>query len=44
MSIPVIAAANLDPANERGKQLLDCMGERNCAALADYGCSGLRTA
>ena len=42
MSIPVISAANLDPANERGKQLLDCLGHRNCQALADYGCSGLR--
>ena len=42
MSIPVIAAANLDPANERGKQLLDCMGHRSCQALADYGCSELR--
>jgi len=43
MSIPVIAAANLDPANERGKQLLECMGQRACQALADYGCTGLRT-
>jgi hypothetical protein len=43
MSIPVISAANLDPANERGKQLLDCMGHRSCQALADYGCTGLRT-
>jgi aminoglycoside phosphotransferase (APT) family kinase protein len=42
MSIPVISAANLDPANERGKQLLDCMGNRNCQALADYCCTGLR--
>jgi Phosphotransferase enzyme family len=42
MSIPVIAAANLDPANERGKQLLDCLGHRSCQALADYGCTGLR--
>lgn len=42
MSIPVISAANLDPANERGKQLLDCLGHRNCQALADYGCTGLR--
>jgi hypothetical protein len=44
MSIPVIGAANLDPANERGKQLLDCLGHRSCQALADYGCTGLRTA
>ena len=43
MSIPVISAANLDPANERGKQLLDCLGHRSCQALADYGCTGLRT-
>ena len=43
MSIPVISAANLDPANERGKQLLDCLGHRNCQALVDYGCTGLRT-
>ena len=43
MSIPVIAAANLDPANERGRQLLDCIGHRSCQALADYGCAGLRT-
>jgi len=42
MSIPVISAANLDPANERGKHLLDCMGHRSCQALADYGCSELR--
>ncbi len=42
MSIPVIGAANLDPANERGKQLLDCLGHRNCQALVDYGCTGLR--
>lgn len=42
MSIPVISAANLDPANERGKQLLDCLGHRSCQALADYGCTGLR--
>ena len=42
MSIPVISAANLDPANERGKQLLDCLGQRSCQALADYGCTGLR--
>jgi Ecdysteroid kinase-like family len=42
MSIPVISAANLDPANERGKQLLDCLGTRNLQALADYNCSGLR--
>ena len=44
MSIPVISAANLDPANERGKQLLDCMGHRSCQALVDYDCVGLRTA
>ncbi len=43
MSIPVISAANLDPANERGRQLLDCLGHRSCQALADYGCAGLRT-
>jgi hypothetical protein len=43
MSIPVISAANLDPANERGRQLLDCISERSCQALADYGCTGLRT-
>lgn len=43
MSIPVVAAANLDPANERGKQLLDCLGNRSCQALADYGCTSLRT-
>jgi Ecdysteroid kinase-like family len=42
MSIPVISAANLDPANERGRQLLDCISERSCQALADYGCIGLR--
>ena len=42
MSIPVIAAANLDPANERGKHLLNCLGHRSCQALADYGCSELR--
>ena len=42
MSIPVIAAANLDPANERGRQLLECLGQRSCQALADYGCVGLR--
>ena len=42
MPIPVIAAANLDPANERGRQLLECLGQRNCQALADYGCAGLR--
>ena len=44
MSIPVISAANLDPANERGRQLLDCLGTRACQALADYECAGLRTA
>ncbi|HEY4608611.1 MAG TPA: hypothetical protein VIH06_05385, partial [Ilumatobacteraceae bacterium] len=44
MSIPVISAANLDPANDRGRQLLECMGQRACQALADYGCTGLRTA
>ena len=44
MSIPVISAANLDPANERGKQLLECLGNRSLQALADYGCTGLRTA
>jgi hypothetical protein len=44
MSIPVIAAANLDPANDRGRQLLECMGRRACQALADYGCTGLRSA
>jgi hypothetical protein len=44
MSIPVIGAANLDPANERGRQLLECLGDRSCQALADYGCTGLRTA
>jgi hypothetical protein len=42
MSIPVIGAANLDPANERGRQLLECLGQRNCQALVDYGCAGLR--
>jgi hypothetical protein len=42
MAIPVVAAANLDPANERGKQLLECLGQRSCQALADYGCTGLR--
>ncbi len=30
-------------ANERGRQLLDCLGMRSCQALADYGCTGLRT-
>jgi ecdysteroid kinase len=44
MSIPVIGAANLDPANDRGRQLLDCLGTRACQALADYDCVGLRTA
>jgi hypothetical protein len=44
MSIPVIGAANLDPANERGRQLLECLGDRSCQALADYGCTMLRTA
>jgi hypothetical protein len=44
MSIPVISAANLDPANERGKQLLGCMAQRACQALVDYGCTGLRIA
>ena len=29
LSIPVISAANLDPANDRGKQLLDCLATRN---------------
>jgi Ecdysteroid kinase-like family len=43
MSIPVISAANLDPANDRGRQLLECLGMRSCQALADYGCTGLRT-
>jgi hypothetical protein len=43
LSIPVISAANLDPANERGKQLLDCLGTRNLQALVDYECTGLRT-
>ena len=42
MSIPVISAANLDPANERGRQLLHTLGDRNCQALVDYGCTGLR--
>jgi hypothetical protein len=42
MSIPVIGAANLDPANERGRQLLECLGQRNCQALVDYGCAGLQ--
>jgi hypothetical protein len=42
MSIPVVSAANLDPANERGRQLLECLGQRSCQALADYGCVGLR--
>jgi len=44
MSIPVISAANLDPANDRGRQLLECMGHRACQALADYDCRGLSTA
>lgn len=43
MSIPVISAANLDPANDRGRQLLDCLANRACQALADYDCAGLRT-
>lgn len=43
MSIPVISAANLDPANERGRQLLECLGQRSCQALADYECTGLRS-
>jgi len=43
MSIPVISAANLDPANDRGRQLLECMGQRACQALADYCCTGLRS-
>ena len=41
MSIPVISAANLDPANERGKQLLDCMGHRAArpwSTTAAWGC------
>ena len=42
MSIPVISAANLDPANDRGKQLLNCLATRNLQALVDYGCTGLR--
>jgi Ecdysteroid kinase-like family len=41
LSIPVISAANLDPANDRGKQLLSCLGTRNLEALVDYGCTGL---
>ena len=44
MSIPVISAANLDPANDRGQHLLHCLATRACQALADYGCVGLRTA
>ena len=32
LSIPVISAANLDPANDRGRQLLDCLGTRNLQA------------
>jgi hypothetical protein len=43
MAIPVVAAANLDPANDRGKQLLECLGQRSCQALEDYGCVRLRT-
>jgi hypothetical protein len=43
LAIPVISAANLDPANDRGKQLLGCLGNRNLQALVDYGCTGLRT-
>jgi Ecdysteroid kinase-like family len=43
LSIPVISAANLDPANDRGKQLLQCLANRNLQALVDYGCTGLRT-
>ena len=43
MSIPVISAANLDPANERGHSCWIAISERSCQALADYGCTGLRT-
>ena len=43
LAIPVISAANLDPANDRGKQLLDCLATRNLQAVVDYGCTGLRT-
>ncbi len=42
LSIPVISAANLDPANDRGRQLLDCLATRNLVALVDYGCTELR--
>ena len=41
LAIPVISAANLDPANDRGKQLLHCLATRNLEALVDYGCTGL---
>ena len=41
LSIPVISAANLDPANDRGRQLLHCIATRSLQALVDYDCKGL---
>jgi hypothetical protein len=41
MSIPVVGASNLDPANERGAQLLECMVSRALQAIADYDCADM---
>jgi hypothetical protein len=41
LTIPVVGAANLDPANERGKQLMDALALRNLQALLDYDCAEL---
>jgi Ecdysteroid kinase-like family len=38
LSIPVVSAANLDPGNERGRQLVDTLVQRNFQALVDYDC------
>jgi Ecdysteroid kinase-like family len=41
LSIPVVAAANLDPGNERGRLLVDTLVERNFQALVDYDCGAV---
>jgi Ecdysteroid kinase-like family len=39
LTIPVVGASNLDPANERGLALLECLVSRAFQALADYDCA-----
>jgi hypothetical protein len=39
LAIPVVGASTLDPATERGRQLLECLLQRAFQAVADYDCA-----